>query len=270
MEPLSVASSVVGVTPPALHCVRHLLDDIQKIIDAPEAVASLRGDLTATDKALISLQTITDSQWKSLGDIVIDESKSAMTLCLSSCERFQTALARWTQHSHNGKLSWRDRAVVGFFKQKQIKSMSEQLQICKTTLTSVVSIATLHSSLQQKDVSDDLLNMISLKEAEVTTALEAANKQLVEVNTQLAALRVAGQRGGETEADRADVDGQVVDELSALDTSRRLLEALLERTHAAVAEAQKEDDGPRFVFGNVEKGFQIGTNSGTISGITFN
>ena len=143
MEPLSITASIVGVTAPALHSIRRLLDDIQMIIDAPEAVDSLRDDLTATEKALASLQTITDSPWGSLGEAVIDQSKSATALCLSSCQRFQSALARWTRHSNNGKLSWQDRVVVGFFKQSQIKSMSEQLQSCKTTLTSVVSIATL-------------------------------------------------------------------------------------------------------------------------------
>ena len=43
----------------------------------------------------------------------------------------------------NGTLAWQDRATIGFIKQSQIKSMSEQLHNCKITLISVASIATL-------------------------------------------------------------------------------------------------------------------------------
>jgi hypothetical protein len=143
MEPLSIAASIIGVTAPALHCVRRLLDDIQNIVDAPEAVTWLRGDLQTVDNALTSLQTLSDPQWESLGPNVIDKTKAAMTSCLVSCDKFGTALARWTRHSGGGKLAWQDRATVGFFKKGQITSMSEQLQRCKSTLAAVVSIATL-------------------------------------------------------------------------------------------------------------------------------
>jgi hypothetical protein len=143
MEPLSIAASVVGVTAPALHCVRRLLDDIQNIIDAPEAVTWLRDDLLTVDNALTSLQTVSDPQWESLGPNVIDKTKAATTSCLIPCDRFRTALARWTRHSGGGRLAWQDRATVGFLKKGQIRSMSEQLQSCKSTLTAVVSIATL-------------------------------------------------------------------------------------------------------------------------------
>jgi hypothetical protein len=143
MEPLSIAASVVGVLAPALHTVRRLLDDIHNIADAPDTVTLLRDDLVAVDKALTSLQAISDAQWQSLGKTVVEESKAAMTLCLVSCDRFRSTLARWTRHSSGGRLSWKDRANVGFFKQSQMKSMSEQLQSCKITLNSVVSIATL-------------------------------------------------------------------------------------------------------------------------------
>lgn len=142
-DPLSIAASVVGIVVPALKCVRHLVDDLQKLVNAPEAVKFLKDDLLTIDKALLSLEVISNSQWESLGESVVDQAKSAMTLCSGSCDRFRTDLSRWTRHSSDGKLSWQDRAMVGFFKQDQIKDVSEQLQACKGTLTSVVSIATL-------------------------------------------------------------------------------------------------------------------------------
>ena len=143
-EPLSVAASIVGVTVPALHGTRLLLDDLQGIIDAPKAVESLKEDLRSVDLALKSLQAVHDSEWKSLGETVADESKVAIRSCTRACNTFRADLQHWTRHSGEGKLSWKDRANVGFFKQRQIKSTSEQLQTCKLTINLVVGTATLY------------------------------------------------------------------------------------------------------------------------------
>lgn len=94
------------------------------------------------------------------------------------------------------------------------------------------------------------------------------------MNTQLAALRLAGQGNeeqpdGELGADRTSVINQVADEQEALDTSLKLLEALLQSIQAVAAEVQRRVDGPASVmFGNLAKGFQVATNNGSISGIT--
>jgi hypothetical protein len=143
MDPLSITAAVVGITAPTAHCIRLLLEDIQKIVDAPETLKSLKRDLLSVDQALISLQAVSEAQWQSLGDTVVVQSKTAITSCEESCDMFRAALARWTRHSDDGKLSLRDRALVGFLKQGYVKSMSEQLQHCKITLTSVVCTATL-------------------------------------------------------------------------------------------------------------------------------
>lgn len=143
MDPFSITVGVVGIAAPTLHCVRLLVNDLQKIADAPDSVKTLGEDLRSVELALTSVQAVTRLQWKSLGEAVTSQSQVAMTSCKESCERFKAALSRWTRHSGDGKLSWRDRVVVGFFRQGHIKSMSEQLQNCKMTLTSVASIATL-------------------------------------------------------------------------------------------------------------------------------
>jgi hypothetical protein len=142
-DPLSIAASIVGVTVPALHGARLLLDDIQKISDAPEIVVRLKEDVRSVDVALTSLQTVKNEEWESLGKTVAEESKTTIKTCTRACDRFRNDLQRWTKHSEDGKLTWQDRANVGFFKQKRIRTMSEQLQNCKLTINSVVSIATL-------------------------------------------------------------------------------------------------------------------------------
>jgi uncharacterized low-complexity protein len=143
MDPLSITAAVVGIIAPVVHSIHLLYEDIQKIADAPETLKSLENDLLSVNQALASLQAVSDVQWKSLGETVVSQSKAATTSCGESCNKFKTALRDWTRHSGDGKLSWRDRAKVGFFKQGCVKSMSEQLQHCKTTLTLVVCTATL-------------------------------------------------------------------------------------------------------------------------------
>jgi hypothetical protein len=145
MEALGVAAGVVGVVGPALHGVRLLVDDIRKIANAPEVLTSLKDELLAVEKALESLRAVSDSQWESLGDTVVAQAKTAIKSCALSCDKFRAALSRWTRHSDvtNGKLSWLDRTTVGFFKESQLKSMTEQVEKCKTTLTWVASVATL-------------------------------------------------------------------------------------------------------------------------------
>ena len=143
MDPLSTTADAVGIAGVALHYVRLLKDDIEKMVDAPTAIISLQDKLRSVDQALTSLQAVSEPQWESLGETILSQSKSAITLCKESCDKFRAPLARWTRHSDDGKLSWQDRAVVGIFRQGQVRSMSDQLQSCKITLTSVVSIATL-------------------------------------------------------------------------------------------------------------------------------
>ena len=142
-DPLSIAASIVGVTVPALHGARLLLDDLQKINDAPETVKRLKDDVRSVDMALTSLQTMEDEAWESLGKTIAEKSKAMISTCTRACDEFRNDLKRWTRHSGNGGLTWQDRANVGFFKQGRIKTMSEQLQNCKVTITSVVCIATL-------------------------------------------------------------------------------------------------------------------------------
>ncbi len=136
-------ASVIGIAGAALHYVRLLVGEVENIINAPEAVRLLKDDLVVISNALTSLQAITEPEWESLGEAVVTQSKDATTKCKESCSNFRVALARWTRHSSDGKLSWQDRAMVGFFKQDHIASMSRQLQNCKATLTSLASTATL-------------------------------------------------------------------------------------------------------------------------------
>lgn len=143
-DPLSITASIFGITVPALHGMRLLYGDLQKIKDAPDTIKDLRGDILSADRAVTLLQEMEESAWKSLGETVANEAKTVIAACGKACEAFRTDLKRWTSHSGVGRqLSWRDRANVGFFKQGQIESMSKQLQNCKISVNLIISIATL-------------------------------------------------------------------------------------------------------------------------------
>jgi hypothetical protein len=144
-DPLSAAASIIGIVVPALHATRLLFDDIQNIAEAPKAVASLEEDLRSVQLALQALKAVDSPDWEQLGQEVVDESKFTITTCTSACDQFKNDLRHWTKHSDNGKLSWRDRANVGFFKQQRIKSLSGKLQACKMTINTTVNIATLYA-----------------------------------------------------------------------------------------------------------------------------
>ncbi|KAK4205822.1 hypothetical protein QBC37DRAFT_435955, partial [Rhypophila decipiens] len=194
----------------------------------------------------------TDSQWKSLGDAVTTQSKATITSCKTSCERFKTSLDRWTRHSADGTLSWRDRATLGVFRQGHIKSMSEQLQNCNIALTS------------QTQAAEEIKTMISTKEMAVNNAITATNDQSAEVGAQLEALTLAEPDESETEADQASATKQVARERKALGESRMLFEELLSVIQTAAANA-RAGQGTTVTFGSNNSGQQVGVNSGTIS-----
>lgn len=143
-DPLSITASIVGVTVPALHGLRLFLDDLQKIKDAPGDITNLENDIRSVNMALTSLQGVSGRQWELLGRNVADQATATISIHTRACEIFRADLLRWTSHSQGGKLSWRDQAKVGFLKQGRVRFMSQQLQNCKITINSVVSIATLY------------------------------------------------------------------------------------------------------------------------------
>lgn len=142
-DPLSIGAGVVGIIVPALHGTRLLLDDLRCIIDTPKAIETLKEDLCSVEMALTSLQAVNDVEWELLGNTVVEQSKATINTCTKACDMFRADLQRWTKHSDEGKLSWQDRTNVGFFKQRRIKAISDQLRTCQISINSVVGVATL-------------------------------------------------------------------------------------------------------------------------------
>lgn len=142
-DPLTVGASIIGVVVPALHGIRLLQRDVQKVQEAPTAVKNLEDDISALISSIESLKSIEEADWKALGSTVSSQCEATVTACTQACATFNRDLQRWTRRSKEGGLSWRDRAKIGFFKQSQMKAISEHLQSCKLTCNNIVSIATL-------------------------------------------------------------------------------------------------------------------------------
>ncbi|KAI7768307.1 hypothetical protein LZL87_013927 [Fusarium oxysporum] len=239
MDPLSITSGVIGVAVPALQCVQQLRKTIQAILDAPTEITSLGEELLTIEQAITSVQAVSDQQWRSLGDPVVTQSKTGMNLCRKSCSKFQAAIDHWTRHSEDGKLSWRDRTTIGLFRQDHIKSTSSQLENCKSTLTSIVSIATFQSSLQQTSVNEEIMRMVSAKETEIANAVSTTERQLYEVNNKLEKLHLALLEEVEEDPDQARAKSQVETEKFALQQSLNLLRTLNENVQSTAKDIRK-------------------------------
>jgi hypothetical protein len=139
----SITASAVGIIVPALHGTRLLLEDLEKLKGAPKAVQRLTDDVHSVHATLELLRGVEDGDWKSLGQSVAEQSKATISSCTQACNLFRADLQKWTRHSEDGKLTWLDRANVGFFKKDQARAMSEQLQSCKLAINLIVGVATL-------------------------------------------------------------------------------------------------------------------------------
>ncbi|OTA82916.1 hypothetical protein M434DRAFT_84320 [Hypoxylon sp. CO27-5] len=265
-DPFSIAAGVVGILAPTVHYTRVLLDDLQNIFDAPEVVEDLKGDLRSVHLTLESLRAVKEAEWAAASPSTLEQSKMIITSCKDSCTKLKADLDRWTRHSSSGRLSWQDRAIVGFWKQSRIKSMSKQLQKYQIALNLVASTATLHYSIRGKPISEEMEDAISKQEAEITNSITAADRQLATINTQLDA-----SANGTTNDEGDDEHEAMEIERAALQQSLKLLEELKKSNEDEARKIAGEEYKPltRISFGNNNAGFQLGTNSGPISGITF-
>jgi hypothetical protein len=125
------------------------MEILGEIKDAPKTITRLSDEVRSVDAALNLLNGMEEREWVSLGTTVAEESKTTISSYKEACDLFRADLERWTKHSEDGKLAWHDRANVGFFKKAQIKAMSEQLQNCKLSINTVISIATLYVGEEQ-------------------------------------------------------------------------------------------------------------------------
>ena len=131
-----------------------------------------------------------------------------------------------------------------------------------------------YSSIRSANITEQIKKTISTKEAEISTAIASTDMQLAAVETGLEEVRLddASEDRIQDPEDIANTVKQIEEERNALDLSRKLLEELLSRvSEEALFKATRETQShsTHVTFGNLQKGFQIGTNNGPISGVQF-
>ncbi|KUJ14006.1 uncharacterized protein LY89DRAFT_721153 [Mollisia scopiformis] len=238
-DPLSITASVVGIIVPALHGTRLLLGDLQQLSDAPKTIMRLINDVQSVHTALELLRGVEDGDWKSLGQNVAEQSKAIVSSCTQACNLFRADLQKWTRHSE-GKLTWLDRANVGFFKKDQAKAMSEQLQSCKLAINLIVGVATLYSSVRNSHITEEIKKTISTKQGEVKGAITTADRQLVVVEKKLEDLSLSSDDDDEARSSQGkdEVLRQLEEESKGAKASQKLLTELLSKSQEeAVAKA---------------------------------
>ncbi|ETS85701.1 hypothetical protein PFICI_03726 [Pestalotiopsis fici W106-1] len=273
-DPLSITASIVGITVPALHAVRLLLDDVQKLSDAPNAAQQLRDDLGAVESAITSLQHVNDEDLANLGENIAANIRTTIRICQKTCESFRADLQRWTRHSDAEKLSWRDRTTIGFFKEGQIKSMSQQLQNCKTTINSTVGIAVLYGSIRQGHAIESIQGTLQSKQQEIVQAAGAAERQLAAMDDHTQPNLDHDQTLPQIQSTESTTraEQRARDDREALRVSAALLKELSiksEREELVKAAGREKFRATTVTFGNNNSGFQGGIINGSVSGITF-
>jgi DNA-binding transcriptional regulator GbsR (MarR family) len=131
-----------------------------------------------------------------------------------------------------------------------------------------------HSCIRSDNITKQIKTSISAREVEISTAISSTDAQLAAVQTGLEEVRLDDTSEDRIQ-DAEDVTNmvkQIEEQRSALELSRKLQEELLSKLkEEAVAKAagEKQKRAEYITFGNLERGFQIGTNNATISDIHF-
>jgi hypothetical protein len=128
-----------------------------------------------------------------------------------------------------------------------------------------------YSSIRTSTITEDIKKSISMKEEEISNAISSTDKKLAEAENSLY-IGGTSEEQGQDAADILNTVKQVEEERSGLDSSRKLLEELLLRAKEEAvfkAASEMQSGSTHITFGNLEKGFQIGTNNAAISGINF-
>jgi hypothetical protein len=144
-DPFSITAGAFGVAGVALQSITALLEDIQAIKNAPEAIANLKEELSAVEIVLTTLDS--ELQGPTL-EILSPNAKAGLSLattnCKRACDKFRTKLKKWTKHSADDAIHWWDRVRVGLFAEAEVEVLSEQLRKCKDTVNAAASTATLY------------------------------------------------------------------------------------------------------------------------------
>nr|OQO05209.1 hypothetical protein B0A51_17774 [Rachicladosporium sp. CCFEE 5018] len=268
-EGLGIAAAVVGIAGAALEVSKSLYEDLNAISNAPKTLQALKADISTLTTSVEALETIEAPHWQQLGTQAADHTKSVLRQCQTACTTFRSDLARWTKHSPPNQLAARDRVVLGFYRQKEIASVSQQVQNWKLSFTSIASLAAVKSSLRNGRTSESInTTLVAFREEAATANTQMQERIATIITTQTELSQV--DRDDLDESDIQDADATLAlltIEQDTLKSSVSLLQDLLTKSEET-AKSQGLTVTQHNVFGAHNSGVQVGQSSGAITNNT--
>jgi len=116
--------------------------------------------------------------------------------------------------------------------------------------------------------------MLSSRQAEVTSTISAVDTEADEAERSWALLHASedGQSSQQDEGDKESAARAINEEVAMLRTSQQIMRSLIASMQAKVAECATgsvSKVSTSITFGDNNRGFQLGTQSGPISGLSF-
>jgi hypothetical protein len=143
MDPLSITAATIGISGAAITSIISIRNTISNIQDAEEVVGDVCTQLANIQKPLDSLKELRISDTSTLTASKEALAKSgvaeAVNNCGKACAAFDKKLQKWTKHSPEGKLSFRDKVTVGVWNKERVLTFKTRVETCQLSVQFAVS-----------------------------------------------------------------------------------------------------------------------------------
>jgi hypothetical protein len=130
-----------------------------------------------------------------------------------------------------------------------------------------------YSTIRNAAATEAISGMMAARQDEMTATIATVNTQIGMAECSLAQMHQSGedQLSQQEEEDMESATWAIEEELALLRSSQEMMRQLISCMQAELAEhaAGASNASSRISFGSNNSGFQIGTSSGPISGISF-
>jgi len=147
MDPLSITAAAIGIADVAITRITQLHDMIENLTGVKEEMQDINSSLVAIRTPLTALEHLTISD-ENIATVAKDDLKKtgiaeAVNRCGHACAEFEKSLKRWTRHSTDARVSFRDRLTVGIWNKEKVCTFRTQVQSCQATVHFAVATAQL-------------------------------------------------------------------------------------------------------------------------------
>ncbi|ETS76325.1 hypothetical protein PFICI_11712 [Pestalotiopsis fici W106-1] len=156
-DPLSITASAIGVITAAFQSCQALNGLVSSWANAPKTLKDLRGDLSALQNLIQSLQreVATSDDLSAEQRTCILELVPAIESCRDACEGFSARVSRATSHSKDDQVAFLDRARL-YLGEKDIQTFKSRLGDCKQTLNVALGVVTLNTMSKTREQINEM------------------------------------------------------------------------------------------------------------------